>query len=133
VSFTFSNDKITIFVPDPADLVLESRTEIEVNMPLIEVVASYSTHQKLACRLGFGRTLMPPTAVTRSGLDTDLIIGINFDGSSTTALPPPDGAYCQLSWRVNSNPRSLRFATAAATAAASHPPLIVKPKRHDYQ
>jgi hypothetical protein len=69
--------------------------------------------------------------VTRSGSDTDLIVGINFDGNTTTALPPPDCAYYELRWSVNSSSRSLRFAPAAAAEGSSTVPLILRPKRLD--
>jgi hypothetical protein len=74
--------------------------------------------------------MVPPVAVTRSGLDTDLIIGVNLEGTTTCALPPPDDAYCLLCWEVDSRPRYLRFAAAAADSG-SHGPLILRPRRED--
>jgi hypothetical protein len=136
MSFTISSDRITIVVHEPTTMPeLDWKPEFELNLPLIEIVTRDATGERLLYSLGTRRELEPQIGVTRSGSDTDLTISINFDGSSTTALAPPDGSYCHLSWSVSSCPRSLRFASAVAPAGteAAKIPLVYKPTRQDYQ
>lgn len=131
MSFHIARDGVTLFVYEPQDLTLRVTSDLERNLPRMSIVARYASHDSVIYRHEVGDLLAPPVAVTRSGSDTDLIIGINFDGSSATALPPPDGAYCQLFWRVNSSLRSLRFAPATASNNEPEIPLILRPKREE--
>jgi hypothetical protein len=130
VSFTIGKHGVDVFVHEPADLVLDVSPERERNLPRMKIIARHPTHDEVIYHHERDGNLAPPVAVTRSGSDTDLIIGINFDGSSTTALPPPDGAYCELFWRVNSSAHSLHFAAAAA-GEEPEVPLILRPKREE--
>jgi hypothetical protein len=129
LSVTFAPEQITITVNEPTTLVLDSNSELERHLPPLVIMTRNGSSCATFRRFNLGTAkLEAPIVVTRSGLETDLIIGVNFNGSSTCALPPPEGAYCQLSWRVNSRPRSLRFAAATSSSGV---PLILRPKRED--
>jgi hypothetical protein len=128
VSFTISREKITLVVHNPENLVL-SPPKLELKLPPLEIRVSNATGETVMQVPGT-TNLFSQGTVTRSGLDTDLIIGINLDGSSSSALPPSDGYY-RLSWQVNGCPRTLEFAGAPAAATSSNGVLILKPKRLD--
>src|SRR5690606_31019380 len=112
MSFTVARHGITIILHDAVGVTV--KPGLELNLPRMVIKSRDSLGKELVVyEFDSGRDLAPPIPVTRSGSDTDLIIGINIDGSTTTALPPLDG-YGLVSWYVDSKPRSLRFAAAAA-------------------
>jgi hypothetical protein len=116
---------IRIELHEPERLVLDTRLDLERRLPPIVIAVRHDAHVEPIRLLGsdWGDRLQAPLWVRRSGTPTDLLVAI---GAAMSASPPREQDYCELSWSVNSRPRSLRFAAAGARTQ-----LILRPSRCD--
>jgi hypothetical protein len=124
LSFTITPERVTILLHEPTDIVWEVKSTF---LPPMVIAARYGDTIKPLRSFGSGDlSASAQVAATRSGSDIDLIVGIDFTGKETAAVPP-DSAYHRVSWCVDSRARSLRFAVVGSCAG----PLILRPKKED--
>jgi hypothetical protein len=116
---------IRIELHEPEHIVLDTRLDLERRLPPIVIAVRHGAQVEPIRLLGadWGDRLCAPLWVRRSGTPTDLIVAI---GAAMSATSPLELDYCELSWSVDSRPRSLRFAAAGARTQ-----LILRPSRRD--
>jgi hypothetical protein len=125
LSISINPGMIRIELHDPERLVFDTRLDLERRLPPIVVAVRHNAHVEPIRLLGadWGDRLCAPLWVRRSGTPTDLTVAIGAEMPGSFALGRD---YCELSWSVDSRPRSLRF-----TVANSRTQLILRPSQRD--